>query len=332
MFALAMGLCCVGTAWAKTLEVGPDQEFKAPSQAIAAAADGDVVEIAPVKDGYFDCAVLRANHLTVEGKGADVVLTDKTCEGKAIFVTTGNDITIRNITFTRARVPDGNGAGIRAEGSNLTVEKSRFINNENGILAADAPDSTIRILDSEFTRNGKCQNACAHGIYIGSIALLHIEGTKFFDTRDGHHVKSRAARTELIGNDIEDGPNGTSSYLVDISNGGTLIMENNILEKGPHSTNARAAIMIGGDDSSRKPIELTFVNNSFVNVGSAITAFVLNWSGVAPSLEGNRLRGPVVLLSDDGLWVHRLREYLGWFKARIWRMARRTADTIGALL
>jgi hypothetical protein len=330
--ALAMALCCVGTAWAKTLEVGPDQEFKAPSKAIAAAADGDVVEIAPVKDGYFDCAVLRANHLTVEGKGADVVLTDKTCEGKAIFVTAGNDITIRNITFTRARVPDGNGAGIRAEGSNLTVEKSRFINNENGILAADAPDSTIRILDSEFTHNGKCQNACAHGIYVGSIALLHIEGTKFFDTRDGHHVKSRAARTELIGNDIEDGPNGTSSYLVDISNGGTLIMENNILEKGPHSTNARAAIMIGSEDSWQKPTELTFVNNSFINVGSATTAFVLNWSGVAPRLEGNRLRGQVVLLSDDGLWVHRLRECLGWVKARFWRMAHRMKDTIAAML
>jgi hypothetical protein len=71
-----MGLCCMGTVWVKTLEVGPDQEFKVPSQAIAAAADGDVVEIAPVKDSYFDSAVLRANHLTVEGKRPDVVLTD----------------------------------------------------------------------------------------------------------------------------------------------------------------------------------------------------------------------------------------------------------------
>src|SRR5262249_11139624 len=111
---LAIALFCMGTACAKTLEVGPDKEFKGPSEAIAAAADGDVVEIAPVKDGYFDCAVLRANHLTVEGNGPDVVLTDKTCQDKAIFVTTGHDITIRNITFTRARVPDGNGAGIRA--------------------------------------------------------------------------------------------------------------------------------------------------------------------------------------------------------------------------
>ena len=94
-------------------------------------------------------------------------------------------------------------------------------------------------------------------------------------------------------------------------------MENNILEKGPHSTNARAAIMIGSENSWQKPTELTFVNNSFINVGSATTAFVLNWSGVAPRLEGNRLRGQVVLLSDDGLWVHRLRECLGWVKARL---------------
>src|SRR6185437_13040013 len=157
VLVLVIGCCCclVGSISGRTLEVGPNHKFKVPSAAIAAASDGDVVDIAPVKDGYFDCAVLRANHLTVEGRGSGVVLTDKTCQGKAIFVTVGNDITIRNITFARARVPDGNGAGIRAEGNNLTIEKSRFINNENGILAADAPNSTIRIFDSEFTRNGK---------------------------------------------------------------------------------------------------------------------------------------------------------------------------------
>jgi hypothetical protein len=299
--ALAVALCCVGTtAWAKTLEVGPGQEFKAPSEAIAAAADGDIVEIAPVKDGYFDCAVLRANHLTVEGKGPDVNLTDKTCEGKAIFVTAGDDITVRNITFTRAHVPDGNGAGIRAEGNNLTVEKSRFVNNENGILAADAADSAIRILDSEFTRNGKCESACAHGVYVGHIALLHIKGTKFFDTRDGHHIKSRAARTELIGNDIEDGPNGTSSYLVDISNGGTLIMENNILEKGPYSSNARAAVMIGTEGITQRTGELTFKNNRFTNDMSQCTIFVSNITATEALLTGNKLKGQIVPLSGDG--------------------------------
>jgi hypothetical protein len=301
LLGVAIVYICLGSSvWGRTLEVGPDQEFKSPSAAIAAATDGDVVEIAAVKDGYFDCAVLRANHLTVEGRGPDVVLTDKTCQGKAIFVTVGNDITIRNITFTRARVPDGNGAGIRAEGDNLTIEKSRFINNENGILAADAPNSTIRILDSEFTRNGKCQNACAHGIYIGHIALLHIERTKFFETRDGHHVKSRAERTELIGNDIEDGPRGTSSYLVDISNGGTLVMENNTLEKGPLSGNHTAAVVIGAEGITQRTANLIFKNNHFANDLPQRTIFVWNLTATEAILAGNKFKGRILPLSGDG--------------------------------
>src|SRR5258708_24206019 len=106
--------------------------------------------------------------------GADVVITDKAGKGKALFVISGDDVSVRNLTFTRARVPDGNGAGIRAEGINLRVEHSRFINNQNGILAGDAPKSTITIVDSEFDRNGACDAACSHGIYVRRIALLHI--------------------------------------------------------------------------------------------------------------------------------------------------------------
>ena len=45
-------------------------------------------------------------------------------------------ITIRNLTLTRARVADFNGAGIRAEGGDLTIEHVRFIDDQDGILAA----------------------------------------------------------------------------------------------------------------------------------------------------------------------------------------------------
>ena len=38
-------------------------------------------------------------------------------------------------------------------------------------------------------------------------------------------------RTEVINCDIEDGPAGTSSYLVEIPNGGTLILEGNKMQK-----------------------------------------------------------------------------------------------------
>jgi hypothetical protein len=301
LFVLLCGVVPYGTAGAKTLRVGPSQELKLPSDAAAVAQDGDIVEIEPVKDGYFDCAVWKANHLTILGKGSDVILTDKTCQGKAIFITAGADITIRNLTFTRARVPDGNGAGLRAEGKGLTIEHSRFINNENGILAADSLESSITISDSEFTLNGKCDQACAHGIYVGHVALLHIERSKFFETRTGHHIKSRAARTELIGNDIEDGPNGTASYLVELPNGGALFMDGNKMEKGPNSSNHSAAIVIGAEGVSQRTPELVIKNNSFANDQQRPCIFVKNMTATDAIVEANRFTGTVTPLAGDGL-------------------------------
>ena len=130
-----------GSASAATLSVGQNQQYKTPSEAAAVAKDGDTVEIAP--GNYFDCAVWRANNLTVTGKGsaADVVISEKTCQGKGIFITAGDNMTVRNLTLEGARVPDGNGAGIRGEGVNLKVDSVRFVNNENGIMMGVIPKS-----------------------------------------------------------------------------------------------------------------------------------------------------------------------------------------------
>ena len=285
-------------ALARTLEVGPNAPYHQPSAAIAAALPDDTIEIAP--GTYFDCAVLSASRLTVIGKGPGVVLTDKTCEGKAIFITHGNEITIENITFARARVPDQNGAGIRVEGRDLTVVNCRFIDNEDGILAGDATGSRIIIRDSEFLDNGKCASECAHGIYVGHIALLRIENSRFSRTKEGHHVKSRALRTELVNDTITDGPEGTSSYLVDISNGGSLVMENNVLEKGPMSSNWSAAIVIGAEGVTQPTTELLIRNNRFTNDNEHATIFVRNLTATAASLIGNKFRGKVQPLSGDG--------------------------------
>ena len=104
----------------------------------------------------------------IEATGPGVVIAGKTCAGKGIFITQGADITIRGITFADASVIWHNGAGIRAAGDNLTVEHSRFLDNENGILAGGSPNSVLRITDSEFIGNGACIAACAHGVYAGA--------------------------------------------------------------------------------------------------------------------------------------------------------------------
>jgi hypothetical protein len=286
-------------ALGKTLMAGAGKTYPLPSAAIAAAAPGDTVEIYPGE--YFDCAVVPQDRLTIVGIGDGVVLTDKICQGKAILVTTGSDITVRNLTLTRARAPDSNGAGIRAEGTNLLVDRVRFINDENGILAAENGDSTIRVMGSQFERDGKCAAACAHGIYADHIKLLHVENSHFSNTRDGHHIKSRAARTEVITSTIEDGPDGTASYLVEAPNGGSLVMIDDTLEKGPKTGNHAAAVVIGAEGVTQRTPELIFKNVTFTNDYAGQTIFVRNLTATEAQITGAKFRGnKIVPLEGDG--------------------------------
>lgn len=300
---LAAAAAILATAsQARTLEVGPGKEFKQPSAAIAAAKAGDTVSIQPGE--YFDCATLSANKMTVEGVGdpEKVVLTDKVCGGKGIFITTGNGITVRNLTLTRARVPDGNGAGIRNEAPDLTVDHVRFVNDQNGILSTPPEPGTIIITNSLFDRNGTCANGggCAHGLYSGPAHLLHIEHSTFTGTKSGHQIKSHSERTEIIGCTIADGDEGTASYLVDISIGGSLVMRDNKMEKGPQAENHSAAVVIGAEGVQQPTREITIDNNTFRNDGNYSTVFVNNLTATDAILRGNTMSGSVRPLSGDG--------------------------------
>lgn len=305
---LACGLACGSTYGsvlaaappAHTLEVGPGKTYRTPSEAAAVAADGDRIVVAPGE--YSDCAVLRANNLVIEGTdpAGTAVMAGKTCQGKAILVASGAGITVRNLTLSGARVPDGNGAGIRSEGSSLTVEHVHFIDNQDGILGGAIAGGTLVVRDSEFVRNGACLGACAHGIYAGHIALLRVERSRFFETREAHHIKSRAARTEIVDCDIADGAEGTSSYLIEIPNGGSVVVRGSKLEKGPKSENTTAAIMIGAEGVTQPTREITVENNSFRNDGDFQTIFVDNLTATEAQLIGNRLSGAVTPLRGAG--------------------------------
>ena len=288
----------IGDSSGRTLEVGPGHTLKLPSDAARAARDGDTVMIDPGE--YNDCAVWRANRVTIAASAPGVVFVGKTCEGKAIFVISGKNVTVRGIAFTHAAVSDHNGAGIRAEGSNLTVQDSRFIDDEEGILAGSNPHGTIRVIGSEFRGNGNCAAACAHGIYVSAIELLDVEASHFSDTHEGHHIKSRALRTVLRGNDISDGPTGNSSYLVDVPNGGDLLMEHNTLSKGPHTDNETTAVSIGAEGVKNPTNSLVISDNSFTSLLQKPTDFVHNRTQTDAELIGNRLVGKVVPLQGSG--------------------------------
>ncbi len=295
----AFFMALVPCAHAATFEVGAGKKFANPSAALAAAGSGDHILI--YAGDYFDCGTIAGDNITVEGVGdsTKVSLTDKACGGKALLVIDGSNITVKNLTLTRARVPDGNGAGIRAEGGNLTVDGVHFINNQDGILAADNPATTIIVRNSEFTKNGICGAACSHGIYANHIALLHVDHSIFRATKDGHDIKSRAARTEVDTCDIANGPDGTGSYMIEAPEGGSVVVRNSTLVKGPHAAN-HTAIAIGTEGVTQPTPEITIENNSFGNTGNFRAIFVNNITATEAHLHGNRFTGPITPLSGDG--------------------------------
>lgn len=278
------------------LTVGPGMAYALPSQAAQFAKPGNVIRIAEGR--YADCVRWNADDLVIEATGSGATISGPVCDNKGLFVTRGRNITVRNITFVGARATTHNGSGIRADGPILTVENSRFIDNDDGILAGDNPESTIIVKNSTFRGNGNCIALCAHGIYANHIARLRVENSRFEEQHVGHHIKSRAARTEILNNRVQDGPGGSASYLVDLPNGGSAIISGNSFEKGPHSENRKAAIAIGaeGPKPENPPGEIAITDNDFTNDTGITTAFVMNFTGDPVSLAGNRIRGSVTLL------------------------------------
>ena len=300
--ALLVGLGCLtacspGVA-AKVLLVGPERALRAPSEAAGVAEDGDVVRIDPGE--YVDCAIWRANDLVLEAPAGPAHLRDRACGGKAIWVIAGDDVTVDNITFSGARVPDQNGAGIRAEGRNLTVRNSRFYDNENGILGGSVEGSTVLIESSVFERNGKCAGNCAHGLYLGGIDRLKVVDSVFREQRVGHHIKSGARALEVLGSTIEDGPQGTASYLVDVTSGGEVVIADNVMQKGPKAENWGTAIHIAGEGATPDAPAYRISGNRFRSDNPNEVAFVRNRTVVPALLEDNQLEGTVIPLVGPG--------------------------------
>jgi hypothetical protein len=302
VIALALLGAVAPVAAAEVLMVGPAQRFQRPSDAAAAARDGDTVRIDPGR--YVDCAVWRAARIAiVAAGGGEVEITGPVCDGKALFVISGPGVVVEGITFRGAAAPDRNGAGIRAEGGDLTVRRSRFADNESGILsAAGLRQAQLVVEDSVFTGNGALRGrSCGgHALYANELALLAIRRSRFEATRACHHVKSRAARTEITDSVIADGPRGGASYLLDLPNGGDLMLERSLLAKGPLSGNPRVAVMVGAEGLRWPTRSLVLRGNRFENHMRRPTILLENRSATPALLEGNTLAGPVTPLSGPG--------------------------------
>ena len=280
-------------AQGRTLAVARGERL---DRAVAAAADGDTIEL-EAGDHHAQTALVLQHRLVLCCPAGRAVLhaDGAHAEGKALIVVRQGDVRIEGLEFRGARVPDGNGAGIRFERGRLQLLRCRFIDNENGVLTSNLPGAELRIEECEFGLAPRHPGSLHHLLYVGRIARLRVERSRFSGGWRGHLLKSRAAHNEILCNHLADGDQGEASYEIDLPNAGQAWVLGNVIAQGPRPQN-HALLAYGAEGPMHAESRLIVAHNHFVNESGAPAAFIRSWparlpAGAAMRIEHNRFYG-----------------------------------------
>ncbi len=202
---------------------------------------------------YSTAMAIRANNVTIEGVG-HVILQRAAVAGKGMILAQGNNLTVRNIECRHISVPSKNGACVRLEGRGLTLEHVYFHNSQTGLLETAKEHGHIWIRHSRFENLTK--DARAHSLYLNSHSL-YLSDSVIIGNRHQHSLKSRGPLT-VIERSIISSLSAAGSRLIDLSNGGELLIQQSILQQGPHAVNNQAiGFGLEGLQHSTNNIKLT---------------------------------------------------------------------------
>jgi hypothetical protein len=270
--------------------------------ALRAAMPGDTLVLAPGEfrgeAGVVDRDGLR---LTSPGSGAVLQADGADAEGKAILVVRAQGVRIENFEFRGARVPVGNGAGIRFESGTLTLSNCRFLDNEMGLLSAGRPGMRLAIHGCEFGDAPRHDSGMLHHLlYVGAIDQCVVMHSRFFNGWQGHLLKSRARINRILWNELVDGPEGEASYELEFPEGGDALVQGNLLVQSARTQNP-TMLSMGAEAGGRHGGRLVLRDNRFVNrfagTAEAPPRFVHLWperlaGAVEVLAEGNVFDGP----------------------------------------
>jgi hypothetical protein len=276
------------------LTVGPDGQYQRIGDAVADAdADTDA-------SNYYDIRVAPGNYIndfsevtrpmTIEvdpsKAGQQVVLqaTVPLPNQKGIILAFAS-LRVSGLTFTGAYIANGlggNGAGIRDQigvfdqtpiPASLIVENSTFIGNQEGILTGYNFAETVTIINSKFKNNGNPDiSYFQHALYVGGAGSLTVINSLFCGQLIGHNIKSRAVVTTIANNWIYDGEAdpaedcgaGSSSYAIEVSEGGVVSISGNQIIQGPATQNS-GMVGYGAEGLSYSNNSLLVADNLFLN-------------------------------------------------------------------
>ena len=206
-------------------------------EALHDAKDGDTIILR--RGTYNEGCLVTANHLTIKGEPG-AILTGVAYGDKGNLVIDGNDTVIEGLDCSRG-IANYNGSCVRIEGKNVTLDHMHIHNEQMGVLSG-GPNGKIIIENSLIENIGAPLSDLSHCVYIsenkqGVADELIVRNSTIRTSRfEGHLIKSRALKT-VIENNVLSSLDGQNSREIDIPQGGTAIIKNNLIEKGPASEN-----------------------------------------------------------------------------------------------
>ena len=283
--------------FARIIQVGPGRVITTPSAAANIAVDGDTIDI-DAAEYVYDVAAWRQNNLLIRGVGGrpHIRANGNEIMGKGTWVIIGDNITVESIEFSEASVPDENGAGIRQEGYGLTVRNCYFHDNENGILGLGG---NVTIEYCEFANNG-FGDGLTHNVYISWGDVFTFRFNYSHHTKIGHNVKSRSKISYIEYNRIMDEKSGTSSYAIDIPDGGLTYIIGNLLQQGPFTDNRHAIVSYAAESTSHPDQILYVINNTFVNDYGPNGTHIYVRRGTTAKIQNNIFAGGGKILYGPG--------------------------------
>jgi hypothetical protein len=188
--------------------------------------------------GWREGLAIKANNVSIVGDPG-AALYGAVIEGIGLIAGYGNNLTVQNLEIFNVH-GDGSASAIRFLGKNFTGRNLRIHDCDMGLLSAG--DNGVIILEDVMIFDCGGSGGQAHNIYVS--ANDHGTASQFIFRRShslqaegqGHLLKSRALATTIEGSVLAM-LDANSSRCIDISDGGTVIVRNNVIQQGPKSDN-----------------------------------------------------------------------------------------------
>ena len=291
---IVFGALVPASAAAGTLQVGPDKQYKAVKDAVAAAQSGDTIEVDP-GEYVDDISSIKVGDLTIRGVGGarahlKAVAPPPNKKGILVIEAGVGPVTIEHLELSGSKISEGdgnNGAGIRAQGTDLRVRDCYIHDNQNGVLSNA---SAITIEFSEFANNGEA--GYEHNVYVGESPKLVFRGNYSHHAKRGYALKSRALENYIYYNRLMDEGDGIGSGLIDLPQGGLSYVVGNLIQKGLAAENKTRVVLYKGEGGTNPDLRLFVSHNTFVNDGAPNSTFVDVKAASEVTMTNNLFVGP----------------------------------------